>query len=210
MKNQVSHAHGGEEDGSLIIRYAVAECSLGLVLVGITPKGIRAVLLGDKKTTLAEDLQRQFPSAGIERTEEKKTDLIRRAVAEIRELGVSPRNLPLDIPGTAFQRRVWKALQEVSPGRTATYGEIARRIGNPGASRAVARACAANRIALFIPCHRIIRSGGGLGGYRWGVERKRRLLHREKDVNPHSLEPLQAGRTRESLFQLTNIGDYGQ
>lgn len=163
------------------IRFAVAECSLGSILVAATDKGVCAILLGSDPDALARDLQDRFPEAefsGGDATFE-------RWVAEIVGFVEAPGrglDLPLDIGGTAFQQRVWTALRAIPVGTTATYAEIARAIGEPAAVRAVAQACGANRLAVAIPCHRVVRSDGSLSGYRWGVERKRDLLAREGAV----------------------------
>lgn len=160
------------------IRFAVGQCSLGAILVAQTERGICAILIGDEPEPLVEDLQNRFPNAdfmGGDKTFEK---LVAEVIdfVEVPGLGL---NLPLDIRGTAFQQRVWQALREIPAGTTASYTEIANRIGAPKAFRAVALACAANAIAVAIPCHRVVRNDGGLSGYRWGVERKRTLLETE-------------------------------
>ncbi len=157
------------------IRFAVGECSLGSVLVAMSTRGVCAILLGDDAEALARDLQDRFPRArliggdrGFERT-----------VAQVVGFIDDPRvglDLPLDVRGTAFQQRVWQALRRIPAGRTLSYAQLARRIGSPAAVRAVAGACAANALAVAIPCHRVVRSDGALSGYRWGVERKRSLL----------------------------------
>jgi AraC family transcriptional regulator of adaptative response/methylated-DNA-[protein]-cysteine methyltransferase len=160
------------------IRFAIGESSLGAILVASSAKGVAAILIGDDPNALAEDLQDRFPKArliGGDRDYEK-------VVAQVVGLVEAPRlglNLPLDVRGTAFQQRVWQALREIPLGRTASYAEIAARIGSPKSVRAVAGACAANNIAVAIPCHRVVRNDGELSGYAWGVERKRRLLHME-------------------------------
>ena len=162
----------------LEIRFAIGECSLGSVLVAATRRGVCAILLGDDPEALAHDLEGRFPRAelvGADRDFE-------RLVAQVVGLVDDPRlgtALPLDIRGTAFQERVWKALREVPAGATTTYAEVAAAIGAPSAARAVARACAANPLAVAIPCHRVVRTDGDLSGYRWGVIRKRALLARE-------------------------------
>jgi AraC family transcriptional regulator of adaptative response/methylated-DNA-[protein]-cysteine methyltransferase len=160
------------------IRFAVGECSLGSVLVAATRKGVCAILLGDDPDALARDLQDRFPGAALEPGGRSFDRWVARAVGLVERpaLGL---DLPLDIRGTAFQIRVWNALREIEPGQTAHYAEIARRIGRPHASRAVAGACAANPIAVAIPCHRIVRTDESLSGYRWGVDRKAELLRRE-------------------------------
>ena len=164
-------------DGSTI-HFAIGQCSLGAILVAQSAKGICAILMGDDADELARDLQERFPNAtlvGGDRKFEKRVAQVIGFV-EAPQLGL---DLPLDIRGTAFQQRVWKALQKIPAGKTASYAEIAKRIGSPGSTRAVAGACAANAIAVAIPCHRVVRTDGGLSGYRWGVERKRALLESE-------------------------------
>jgi AraC family transcriptional regulator, regulatory protein of adaptative response / methylated-DNA-[protein]-cysteine methyltransferase len=160
------------------IRFAVGECSLGSILVARSEIGVCAILLGDDPDALARDLQDRFPKATIIGGDADFEELVAKVVGlvESPELGL---DLPLDVRGTAFQRRVWQALQEIPAGSTASYTEIAARIGSPTSVRAVAQACAANPLAVAIPCHRVVRNDGGLSGYRWGVERKRTLLQRE-------------------------------
>lgn len=161
------------------MRFAVGECSLGAVLVAATEKGVCAILLGDDPQALVRDLQDRFAGAEIvggDRDFEALT-------AQVIGLIENPRRgagLPLDVRGTAFQLRVWRALAEIPAGTTVSYAELARRIGRPAAVRAVARACAANPAAVAIPCHRVVRTDGSLSGYRWGVERKCELLKRER------------------------------
>ncbi|HEY9509542.1 MAG TPA: bifunctional DNA-binding transcriptional regulator/O6-methylguanine-DNA methyltransferase Ada [Verrucomicrobiae bacterium] len=169
----------------LDILFAVGECSLGSILVASSRQGVCAILLGDDPDALVKDLQDRFPQARLIGGDENFERLVARVVGfvEAPRLGL---NLPLDVRGTAFQRRVWNALQKISPGSTATYSEIARRIGQPKSIRAVAGACAANAIAVAIPCHRVLRSDGNLSGYRWGVERKRALLKRERESQDES------------------------
>lgn len=162
------------------IRFAVGECSLGSILVAQTQRGICAILLGDDPQVLVEDLQDRFPNAEFIGGDAAFEQLVAQIVGFV-EAPQRGLNLPLDIRGTAFQRRVWEALQAIPPGTTASYTDIAAHIGAPRSIRAVAGACAANAIAVAIPCHRVVRSDGGLSGYRWGVERKRELLKREKE-----------------------------
>jgi AraC family transcriptional regulator of adaptative response/methylated-DNA-[protein]-cysteine methyltransferase len=160
------------------IRFAVGQCSLGSFLVAATEQGVCAILMGDDPQELTHDLERRFPRARLIGADAK----FERLVAQVVGLVERPRtgaDLPLDIRGTAFQQRVWQALRAIPPGATSTYSEIARVIGAPRAARAVAKACAANALAVAIPCHRVVRSSGDLSGYRWGVERKRTLLARE-------------------------------
>lgn len=161
------------------IRFAVAECSLGSILVACSEKGVCAILLGDEPDRLVRDLQDHFPQARFLGDEAE----FEQVVAQVIGFVESPRrglDLPLDIQGTAFQQRVWQALREIPAGQTASYADIARRIGKSTAVRAVAQACGANIIAVAVPCHRVIRTDGSLSGYRWGVERKRVLLERER------------------------------
>jgi AraC family transcriptional regulator of adaptative response/methylated-DNA-[protein]-cysteine methyltransferase len=163
------------------IRFAVGECALGSVLVAATNRGVCAVFLGDDPDALLHDLERQFPRAELVGADEAFEGTVARVVGLVESRsGVATEGLPLDIRGTAFQERVWRALQAIPRGETATYAEIAAAIGAPSASRAVARACADNRIAVLIPCHRVVRTDGKLSGYRWGVERKDELLRRER------------------------------
>ena len=161
------------------IRFAAGACSLGSILVAATAKGICAILLGDDPDALVHELEERFPSAELIGGDPEFEARVARVVGfvEAPALGL---DLPLDVRGTAFQRRVWQALRDgVLPGETASYREIAERVGAPKAARAVARACAANAVAVAIPCHRVVRNDGALSGYRWGVERKRALLERE-------------------------------
>ncbi len=160
------------------IRFAVGECSLGSVLVAASERGVCAILMGDDPDELARDLQDRFPRANLIGGDAAFEALVSKVVGlvEAPRLGV---DLPLDVRGTAFQQRVWQALREVPAGETVSYAAIAHRIGAPRSVRAVAQACAANALAVAIPCHRVVRSDGALSGYRWGVERKRALLDRE-------------------------------
>ncbi|MGH6886748.1 MAG: bifunctional DNA-binding transcriptional regulator/O6-methylguanine-DNA methyltransferase Ada, partial [Geminicoccales bacterium] len=160
------------------IRFAVGECSLGSILVAATGKGVCAILFGDDPDTLVRDLQDRFPKARLIGADEEFEQLVATVVGFV-EAPAQGLDLPLDVRGTAFQQRVWQALREIPSGSTASYAEIALRIGRPKAVRAVAQACASNGIAVAIPCHRVVRNDGALSGYRWGVERKRALLKRE-------------------------------
>lgn len=164
-----------------IIRFAVGQCSLGAILVAQSQRGICAILLGEDPDLLVRELQDQFPKAEIIGCDEEFEQLIAQVVGFVEAPSIGL-NLPLDVQGTAFQERVWRALREIPPGTTASYTEIAERIGSPKAVRAVAKACASNLIAVAIPCHRVVRRDGELAGYRWGVERKRELLRRETNV----------------------------
>ena len=161
------------------IRFAVGECTLGAILVAASERGVCAILLGDDPNALARDLQDRFPRATLIGGDRKFERLVAKVVGFV-EAPARGLDLPLDVRGTAFQQRVWQALQKIPVASTATYSEIAKRIGAPKAVRAVAGACAANALAVAIPCHRVVRNDGGLAGYRWGVERKRALLERER------------------------------
>ena len=160
------------------IRFAVGECSLGSILVAATDKGVCAILLGDDPQALTEDLQDRFAQAELIGGDAEFEALVAKVVGLVEQprLGL---DLPLDVRGTAFQQRVWQALREIPAGETASYAQVAESIGKPAAVRAVAQACAANALAIAIPCHRVVRNDGALSGYRWGVERKRVLLDRE-------------------------------
>ena len=163
-----------------VLRFAVGQCSLGAVLVASSGKGIAAILLGADAETLVRDVQDRFSKAvfvGGDADYERTIATVVRFVDKP-TLGL---DLPLDVRGTAFQQRVWQALREIPAGTTATYTEVARRIGLPKATRAVAAACGANRIAVAIPCHRVVRNDGALSGYRWGIERKSALLSSEQE-----------------------------
>jgi AraC family transcriptional regulator of adaptative response/methylated-DNA-[protein]-cysteine methyltransferase len=160
------------------IQFAIGECSLGSILVAASQRGVCAILLGDDPDELARDLQDRFPRANLVGGNEEFEQLVAKVVGFVEAPRVGL-NLPLDVRGTAFQQRVWQALRKIPTGSTTSYAEIAKQIGAPEAVRAVARACAANPLALAIPCHRVIRNDGGLSGYRWGVERKQELLQRE-------------------------------
>jgi AraC family transcriptional regulator, regulatory protein of adaptative response / methylated-DNA-[protein]-cysteine methyltransferase len=166
---------GGANTG---IRFAIGECSLGSILVASTEMGVCAILLGDDPDVLVRDLQDRFPHARLLGGDAGFEELVAKVVGfvEAPSLGL---DLPLDVRGTAFQQRVWQALREIPAGTTASYADIAKRIGAPQAVRGVAQACAANPIAVAIPCHRVVRNDGALSGYRWGVARKLALLERE-------------------------------
>jgi AraC family transcriptional regulator of adaptative response/methylated-DNA-[protein]-cysteine methyltransferase len=160
------------------IRFAVGQSSLGAILVASSDKGVVAILIGDEPDALVRDLQDRFPKARLLGADPAYEALVAQVVGHVEapNLGL---DLPLDVRGTAFQQRVWQALRDIPLGRTASYTDVARTIGAPAAVRAVAGACAANNIALAIPCHRVVRHGGALSGYAWGVERKRALIDRE-------------------------------
>lgn len=161
------------------IAFAIAQCSLGALLVARSQRGLCAIALGDDPEALLRELQDRFPRAELVGGDAAFEQLVAQVVGfvEAPRLGL---DLPLDIRGTAFQQRVWDALRKVPAGETVSYAEIAARIGSPRAVRAVAQACAANVLAVAIPCHRVVRSDGGVSGYRWGVARKQALLARER------------------------------
>lgn len=161
------------------IRLASGRCSLGAVAIACSAEGLRAIVLGDREDPLIEELRRRFPAA------EPDDDSNANTLAAVMDFIENPRRefpLPLAPTGTAFQHQVWQALRGIPPGSTASYLAIAASIGRPGSARAVAGACAANPLAVVVPCHRVVRSDGSLSGYRWGVERKRRLLERERGI----------------------------
>jgi AraC family transcriptional regulator of adaptative response/methylated-DNA-[protein]-cysteine methyltransferase len=161
-----------------VLAFAVAQCSLGAILVASSAKGVAAILLGDEPDPLVRDLQDRFPNADFIGGDACYEALVAKVVGFVERPG-RELDLPLDVRGTAFQQRVWQALREVPVGETTTYSDIAERIGSPKSTRAVAAACAANKLGVAIPCHRVIRHDGALSGYRWGIERKRILLERE-------------------------------
>ena len=161
-----------------VIRFALAECSLGAILVASSDRGVCAILLGDDPEALLRDLQDRFPQAELRGAELDYEETVARVIGLVEAPGLGL-DLPLDVRGTAFQQRVWQALREIPAGSTVSYAELARRIGVPTGARAVAGACAANPLAVAIPCHRVVRNDGALSGYRWGVERKQQLLDRE-------------------------------
>ena len=165
---------GANED----IRFAVGQSSLGAILVASSDRGVASILIGDDPDGLVRDLQDRFPKARLVGGDKEYECMVARVVSFVEAPGIGL-NLPLDVRGTAFQRRVWQALQAIPVGQTFSYSEIARRIGAPKSVRAVASACAANNIAVAIPCHRVVRNDGALSGYAWGVERKRELVARE-------------------------------
>jgi AraC family transcriptional regulator of adaptative response/methylated-DNA-[protein]-cysteine methyltransferase len=170
-----SYQRGG---AGVTIRYTTVDSPLGLVLVAATDRGVSAVMLGDDAVALEAELRREFPAARLERNEDELRGWAAAVVARV--AGDDDARVPLDPDGTAFQCRVWEALQRIPRGETRTYTEIAKQLGQPTAARAVAGACASNPVAVVIPCHRVVRGDGALGGYRWGMERKQRLLEAEK------------------------------
>ena len=172
-----SQYRDGGADAS--IEFALAQCSLGAILVARSLRGLCAISLGDDPDALLQELQDRFPRAELIGGDAQFEALVAQVIGfiEAPKIGL---DLPLDVRGTAFQQLVWDALRKIPAGRTASYAQVAEAIGAPQSVRAVARACAANTLALVIPCHRVVRSDGGLAGYRWGVERKRELLARER------------------------------
>lgn len=160
------------------IQFATGPSALGIVLVAASSRGICAILLGDDPVVLEADLVRRFPRAVLCAAPATFAESVRAVVALVEDPG-GRLDLPLDIRGTAFQRRVWEALRGIAPGETLSYSAVAEQLGQPGAARAVAGACAANRLAVAVPCHRVVGSGGALSGYRWGSARKAELLRRE-------------------------------
>jgi AraC family transcriptional regulator of adaptative response/methylated-DNA-[protein]-cysteine methyltransferase len=167
-----------KQGSGVTIRYAIAETPVGRLLLAATPRGICSIQFGDSDTALEGALRREYPQAEIVRTDKQLTGWVRAVRDRIR--GENTGSLPLDIRATAFQRLVWEQLRAIPSGATRSYGEIAKRIGQPRAARAVARACATNPVAVAIPCHRVVREDGALGGYRWGIQRKQKLLALEK------------------------------
>jgi len=173
-----TYARGGR---GMAVNYSIAECSFGSLLVAATDKGICAVRLGDSAAVLEADLRNEFSAAHIEQHDEPLGQCVREIIQHL-EGGRPNLDLQLDVRATAFQRRVWEELQKIPYGSTRSYGEVAQAIGRPTAVRAVARSCATNPVALVIPCHRVIREDKSLGGYRWGLDRKKKLLEREAHV----------------------------
>lgn len=169
-----TYRRGGE---GMSIHFATSRTSLGVILVATTSRGICAVSLGNSAQILEEALRNEFPRADIMRSDDAA---IRAVIEDVEHGTASAAGLPLDLRATAFQIRVWNELRKIPRGETRTYGEIAQSIGQPTAARAVARACATNRVAVVVPCHRVIRNDGELGGYRWGTTRKKKLLARER------------------------------
>ena len=162
------------------ITYTIVASPFGKLLVGATDRGVCAVALGDSDESLVRALNADFPRAEIARADDAHRDWAEEIVGNIGGGNVGL-NVPLDVQGTAFQQQVWALLRKIPPGRTRSYADVAAALGNPQATRAVAQACASNRLALVIPCHRVVRTDGTLGGYRWGVERKRSLLEGERN-----------------------------
>lgn len=164
------------------ILWQTGHCYLGEVLVACTPQGICAVLLGETADELLEDLSRRFPHAELTHSTDCRANWFHEVMNYLID-SRSPPSVPLDLRGTDFQRRVWQALREIPSGNSSSYGDIARQMGMPTASRAVAGACAANPLAVVVPCHRVLRGDGSLSGYRWGVKRKQAVLSHEQGLS---------------------------
>jgi AraC family transcriptional regulator of adaptative response/methylated-DNA-[protein]-cysteine methyltransferase len=173
--NRGAYARRG---AGLTVRYGIVPSPLGLVLVGETDVGVCAVMLGDDEASLLAGMDAEFGAAMLVRDDDAVREDADAVVAYIGGRSAMPQ-LPLDLRGTEFQRTVWMALTEIPAGSTVTYSELARAIGRPTAQRAVASACGDNHVSVLVPCHRVVRTDGGLGGYKWGVERKKRLLEGE-------------------------------
>jgi AraC family transcriptional regulator of adaptative response/methylated-DNA-[protein]-cysteine methyltransferase len=169
------------------IRFTVATCDLGWVAIAATPRGLCMIELADDPNDLRGKVNERFPNAQLEEVDAVFSEMVSQVLQLISTPSQSS-NLPLDIQGTAFQRKVWDALRNIPVGATVTYSEIASAIGQPTASRAVARACASNPVAVAIPCHRVVGKNGDLSGYRWGIERKRELLNLETSTTPDEHE----------------------
>ena len=173
----LAYRRGGD---GLHIRWSIVGTALGRALVAVTERGVCTVALGDDDAALEADLRAEFPRARLERVDMGRDEFLAprvRAVADA--LAGHAAQLPVELVGTAFQQRVWQALMRIPPGETRSYAELAAELGMPRGARAVARACAGNRVAVLVPCHRVVRGDGSLGGYRWGLPRKRELLARE-------------------------------
>ena len=178
----LAYRRGGD---GMEIRWSLVPTALGLALVAVTERGVCAVSLGEDEAALVAELQAEFPRARLRRVDAGRDEFLAprvRAVADA--LGQRRSSVSVELVGTAFQQRVWQALMRIPPGQIRSYAEIAAELGQPRAVRAVARACAGNRVAVLVPCHRVVRSDGSLGGYRWGLPRKRELLSREAGQPP--------------------------
>lgn len=170
------------------VQVVIAESSLGLVLVAQSRIGVCAVILGDSQSRMYDDLRLRFPGATLNVGTPDRGRIADKVLAVVEE-PAQQLDIPLDMGGTEFQQAVWQVLREIPAGMTMSYQDVAHRLGRPKAARAVAQACAANRLAVVVPCHRVVRSDGAMGGYRWGIERKRTLLEREAvlQVNVHHM-----------------------
>lgn len=188
-----AYRRGGQ---GMDIHYTVVRSAIGHLLVAATERGVCSIKLGDEARELEDDLGREYPKAVIERDLGRLSPAVT-ALLEFIAGERPPANLPLDVQGTAFQRRVWSHLQRIPLGKTSSYGEVARAIGQPRAARAVARACASNHAALVIPCHRVVRGDGAPGGYHWGPKRKERLLDIEQALSADTSTRGATGRKRK-------------
>ena len=169
----------------MVIGYSTVASAFGQVLVAATADGVCAVKLGDSETGLIRDLRREYPAADIRANQQMRTEWVKAILQHLK--GAQPSlELPIDVQATAFQWKVWRALQRIPYGETRAYAEVARAIGQPKAARAVARACATNPVCLVVPCHRVVPAAGGTGGYRWGADRKAKLLRTEEKRAKHS------------------------
>jgi AraC family transcriptional regulator of adaptative response/methylated-DNA-[protein]-cysteine methyltransferase len=168
------------------VRFALGKCALGSVLVAMSARGVLEIAFGDDPDVLARAFQERYPQVELINGDSEFEETVAKVIRFI-EMPASGLDLPLDLRGTAFQQRVWRALQQIPAGAKVSYTEIAERIGAPKSVRAVAAAIAANRLAVAIPCHRVIRADGRLSGYRWGVERKAELLHRESKAGAFAM-----------------------
>ena len=181
-----TYKQGGRD---MTISYSIVECPLGFLLVGATESGICAVRLGDNEKALEETLSKEYHAATLRRDDDSLGKWVEPILTHLQ--GNRPYlDLPIDVQATAFQRRVWQELQTIPYGSTRSYSQVARAIGQPTATRAVARACATNSVALLVPCHRVVRENGDLGGYRWGIGRKEELLKRERQYGKNSKEDI--------------------
>jgi AraC family transcriptional regulator of adaptative response/methylated-DNA-[protein]-cysteine methyltransferase len=176
-----------------MIHYATGEGSLGAILVARSERGVCAILLGDDAPHVTEELEGRFPDAELIGGDAEAERLLAQVTRFVEHPAAGLELPPLDIQGTVFQQRVWREIRKIPAGTTASYAEVAGRIGAPDSARAVARACGANRIALAIPCHRVVASDGALSGYRWGIPRKQLLLERESALSLEPVAPFAAG-----------------
>jgi AraC family transcriptional regulator of adaptative response/methylated-DNA-[protein]-cysteine methyltransferase len=173
-----AYRKGGE---GMQVRWTLLDTALGLALVAATDRGLCSITLGDDAAALEAGLRAEFPKAQLQRVEEGRDEFLAPRVREVaRMLAGQAARLDIELIGTAFQQRVWQALMKIPPGQTLSYAQLAASLGRPSAARAVARACAQNRLAVIVPCHRIVRGDGSLGGYRWGLPRKQALLEAER------------------------------
>jgi AraC family transcriptional regulator of adaptative response/methylated-DNA-[protein]-cysteine methyltransferase len=184
----------------MTIRYSVVRSPLGATVIGRTERGVCGILLGDDEVDVVRALAHEFPQARLVRDDEDAHGWTGCVIEHVADWGARP-PVPLDLQGTRFQQRVWAALQQVPRGSTVSYGTLARSLGVPAGARAVAGACAGNHLAVLVPCHRAVRADGALGGYRWGIERKRALLEREGVGQSRSEPPVQSRLVRNVQAQ---------